>query len=84
MIPNLPLSAGHYQLGIFLECNGVVEDWIVDGLELQVLDGDFFGSGRNTPLGWEGRVVLVKHYWALDHIARNETINSASVFGGVE
>jgi lipopolysaccharide transport system ATP-binding protein len=79
VIPNLPLGAGHYQLGLFLECNGVVDDWIVDELELQVMDGDFFGSGRNAPQGWDGRSVLVKHHWAIDRADRSDATNSASV-----
>jgi lipopolysaccharide transport system ATP-binding protein len=65
IIPDLPLSAGNYKLRLFLERGGIVEDWIKDNLDLEVADGDFFGSGRNTPLGWEGQIVLVRHSWKL-------------------
>jgi hypothetical protein len=32
---------------------------------LQVVDGDFFGSGRQYPEGWEGKGVLVPHEWRM-------------------
>jgi lipopolysaccharide transport system ATP-binding protein len=63
VIPNLPLSEGFYQVGVFIERAGVVEDWLDGSLEMEVAPGDFFGSGRNCPRGWEGRVVLVNHHW---------------------
>jgi lipopolysaccharide transport system ATP-binding protein len=62
-IPELPLSAGTYRLRLFLERGGIIEDWIKDDLEIEVADGDFFGSGQNIPLGWQGQVVLVRHSW---------------------
>jgi lipopolysaccharide transport system ATP-binding protein len=65
LIPDLPLSAGNYRLRLFLERGGIIEDWIKDDLEIEVGDGDFFGSGRNAPIGWQGQVVLVRHSWGL-------------------
>jgi lipopolysaccharide transport system ATP-binding protein len=62
-IPELPLSAGTYRLRLFLERGGIIEDWIKDDLEIEVGDGDFFGSGQNTPPSWQGQVVLVRHSW---------------------
>jgi len=62
-IPRLPLSAGRYLLSLFIEQNGMVNDWIEDGVELTVDDRDFFGSGKNVPRGWEGKTVLVDHSW---------------------
>jgi lipopolysaccharide transport system ATP-binding protein len=62
-IPRLPLSAGRYLLTLFIEQNGVISDWIEDGVELTVDDRDFFGSGKNAPVGWEGKTVLVDHSW---------------------
>jgi lipopolysaccharide transport system ATP-binding protein len=64
LIPRLPLSAGIYRIGLFLERAGVIEDWIEQALTIEVHDGSFFGSGRNTPIGWEGQVVLVSHTWS--------------------
>jgi lipopolysaccharide transport system ATP-binding protein len=64
-IPELPLSAGTYRLRLYLERGGIVEDWIKDELEIEVADGDFFGSGQNTPPTWRGQIVLVRHSWDL-------------------
>jgi lipopolysaccharide transport system ATP-binding protein len=64
-IPEFPLSAGTYRLRLYLERGGIIEDWIQNDLEIQVGDGKFFGSGQNTPLSWQGQVVLVRHSWDL-------------------
>jgi len=73
-IPELPLSAGTYALRLYLERGGLIEDWITDGLEIEVSDGDFFGSGQNTPQSWQGQVVLVRHSW---EIARAASVAAA-------
>ena len=65
VIPRLPLSQSEYLITLFLEVNREVEDWIEGALTLQVLDGDFFGSGKIYPEGWQGLGVLVSHYWVL-------------------
>ncbi len=65
VIPRLPLSQGRYNLTLFLEVNREIEDWLPAAVPLQVVDGDFFGSGRQYPEGWEGRGVLVPHRWEI-------------------
>ena len=62
-IPRLPLSAGRYKIGLFLERNGVIEDWLQDHVLFDVTDSSFFGTTRNLPLGLEGTTVLVDHEW---------------------
>jgi hypothetical protein len=62
-IPRLPLSAGRYKIDLFLERNGIIEDWLEDPLTTDVVDGSFFGTSRNLPIGWEARTVLVDHEW---------------------
>ena len=62
-IPRLPLSAGRYKIGLYLERNGLVEDWLQEYLHFDVTDASFFGTPRNLPLGWEGKSVLVDHEW---------------------
>jgi lipopolysaccharide transport system ATP-binding protein len=62
-IPRLPLSAGRYKIELFLERNGIIEDWLVDHVPIDVTDSSFFGTARNLPSGWEGRTVLVDHDW---------------------
>ena len=65
-IPNLPLGGGRYWLRLFLECDGVVEDWTEAVVPLVVVDASFFGTARNCPRGWEGRAVLVTHSWVVE------------------
>ena len=65
LIPQLPLSQNQYLLTLFLEVNREVEDWILNAIELDVVDGDFYGSGRLYPDGWRGKGVLVPHRWLI-------------------
>jgi hypothetical protein len=48
---------------LFLEIDGVIEDWIQEGLFFEVGNGSFFGTTRNAPDGWDGKSVLVPHRW---------------------
>ncbi|MEP7337854.1 MAG: ABC transporter ATP-binding protein [Acidobacteriota bacterium] len=66
VIPRLPLSQNHYLLSLFLEVNREIEDWIHQGVELPVVDGDFYGTGRLYPEGWRGKGVLVNHQWIME------------------
>jgi lipopolysaccharide transport system ATP-binding protein len=63
VIDQLPLSKGEYQINPFLECNRTIQDWVEAAATLSVVDGDFYGTGRSYPPGWEGKTVLVKHHW---------------------
>jgi lipopolysaccharide transport system ATP-binding protein len=67
-IPRLPLSAGQYSLSLFLEVNGVIQDWIEAAVPLIVNDASYYGTSRNTPPGWEGKSVLVPHSWSVDNL----------------
>jgi lipopolysaccharide transport system ATP-binding protein len=65
VIPKLPLSQGEYPMTLFLEIDREVEDWIEAAQTLQVLDGDFFNTGKGYSADWQVRCVLVPHYWVL-------------------
>lgn len=67
VIPQLPLSQSNYLITLFLEVNGTVEDWLHKVVELPVIDGDFYQTGRLYPRGWQGKGVLVPHTWIVDH-----------------
>jgi lipopolysaccharide transport system ATP-binding protein len=62
-ILRLPLVGGHYKIGLFLERNGVIEDWLQDRISLEVADRSFFGAARNLPVGWQDKIVLIDHEW---------------------
>ena len=66
VIPRLPLSQNQYVLTLFLEVNREIEDWIHNAIELDVVDGDFYGTGRLYPDGWRGKGVLVPHQWTVE------------------
>jgi lipopolysaccharide transport system ATP-binding protein len=63
IIEELPLSKGQYYLNLFMETNKVIQDWVEAAVRFSVVDGNFYGTGRNYPPGWEGQTVLVKHSW---------------------
>ncbi|MDX2039789.1 MAG: ABC transporter ATP-binding protein [Acidobacteriota bacterium] len=63
VIPRLPLSQSHYLLTFFLEANNEIEDWLHQAVELKVIDGDYYGTGRLYPKGWQGKGVLVPYTW---------------------
>jgi lipopolysaccharide transport system ATP-binding protein len=65
VIPRLPLSRGQYLLTLFLQVNREIEDWIENAIEFEVVDGDFYGTGRLYPPGWNGKGVLVPHQWQM-------------------
>jgi lipopolysaccharide transport system ATP-binding protein len=63
-IPELPLSQSTYMLHSFIEANKEVADWVADAAELSVIDGDYYGTGKNYPVGWRGgKGVLIKFSW---------------------
>lgn len=69
VIDELPLSLGTYYLSPFLEVNSVIQDWIEGAGNLQVEDGNFYGTGKDYPKGWEGKTVLVRHRWEAASLA---------------
>jgi len=65
-VPRLPLTPQHYSVDVFCEAANEIQDWIEDAAEFEVTSGDFYGTGRTAPPGWEGRVALVDHRWDFD------------------
>jgi lipopolysaccharide transport system ATP-binding protein len=60
-IDNFPLSEGSYDITLFLETRDNIQDWFTINNFLNVVDGDFYDTGINSPLGWKGKTVLVNH-----------------------
>src|SRR6267378_4126151 len=63
IIDELPLSLGTYYLGLYVDVNGDVQDWLDSAATLLVEDGNFYGTGRDYPTGGAGATVLVRHRW---------------------
>jgi lipopolysaccharide transport system ATP-binding protein len=63
LVPELPLTAGAYDLTTFIQSGPDIQDWVDRAAEMSVVDGDFYGTGRNYPPDWRGATVLVHHSW---------------------
>ena len=73
IIPKWPLMEGTYYLNTYVESNGVMEDYIEDAVSIDVIDGDFHGSGKLRHEGWRD-MVLVDHSWQ-QHEGENNFLN---------
>lgn len=62
IIPKWPLMEGTYHINTYVGSNGVMEDFIEDAASIDVIDGDFHGSGKLRHEGWRD-MVLVDHSW---------------------
>ena len=56
-IPRLPLMPGRYSLTTFLTNAGTILDWVRDAATLDVVVGDYFGTGR-LPQAGQGRIII--------------------------
>lgn len=61
-IPKWPLMEGTYHINTYVGSNGVMEDYIEDAVSIDVIDGDFHGSGKLRHEGWSD-LVLIDHSW---------------------
>lgn len=64
VLPELPLSQSSYIVHTYIEVNKEIQDWVTGAAEMSVIDGDFYGTGRNYPIGWQaGTGLLVRYGW---------------------
>ncbi|MEW6250629.1 MAG: ABC transporter ATP-binding protein [Planctomycetota bacterium] len=61
-IPRLPLRGGGYCVNLWAEVNGRLADWVRDAARFDVLDGDYFGTGKTPPPAYG--MVVVDHVFA--------------------
>jgi lipopolysaccharide transport system ATP-binding protein len=61
-IPQLPLAPGRYVFNLFSTVGGVVADGVTQVGSLNVVAGDFFGTGQ---LKTHNEGFLVKHKWTV-------------------
>lgn len=69
VVDELPLSLGTYYLGPYVEVNGATQDSLDSAATLHVEDGNFYGTGKDYPLGWDGKTVLVRHRWETPEVS---------------
>ncbi len=66
-VPHLPLCGGRYFLHAAIENNIMTQDWVQYAAELQVLDGDYYGTGQMYPHDrWRGKGMFVDHSWRFE------------------
>jgi len=57
-IPQFPLTRGQYNLNISFLIKGILADWVPAARGLQVVEGDFFGTGKLPPAAHGGFLTL--------------------------
>jgi len=62
-VNRLPLAEGNYLANLMIRRNGEIEDWIREGVDLKVENGDFFGTGRSVPPTHGG--TLIEQEWTI-------------------
>jgi lipopolysaccharide transport system ATP-binding protein len=61
-INELPLAGGTYTVGALIQIEDHAADVLFGAIEMEVIDGDFFGTGRVRPLpSWSDPGALIKH-----------------------
>jgi lipopolysaccharide transport system ATP-binding protein len=63
LVPNWPLMGGKYHVNFYVGSKEGVQDYLNDASVIEVIDGDFYGTGKLHHQGWEGVSVLVNHSW---------------------
>ena len=63
LVPNWPLMAGKYHINFYVGNKEGVQDYLNDATVIDVIDGDFYGTGKLHHEGWQGVSVLVNHSW---------------------
>jgi lipopolysaccharide transport system ATP-binding protein len=61
LIPKFPLMPGSYTINIWCDVNGILADWVREAAVVNVVEGDFFGSGHLAPSSHGG--LIVDHVW---------------------
>ncbi|MBX2852848.1 MAG: hypothetical protein KTR15_14020, partial [Phycisphaeraceae bacterium] len=63
IVPSIPLASGLYSLELVLSMGGHGFDGVANAMFFEVIDGDFFGSGKVRPnVHWTNPGVLVQHH----------------------
>lgn len=62
-IPKLPLLPGRYAVDVTCKVNKELADDIPQAFQLNVMEGDYFGTGKLNPV--RGGNMVVEHEWAV-------------------
>lgn len=64
-IPKLPLTAGIYNIALWADEDRKCLDHIENGIQMEVIDGDFFLRGKTIGDHLKGKVMLCEHEWEI-------------------
>jgi len=62
-LERLPLSAGLYRVNVSINVRGEILDHVNDALVFQVVEGDFYGTGRFPE--FPGGICLINYKWQI-------------------
>jgi hypothetical protein len=65
------LAPGRYRLELWLQSATELQDWITDAGMMDVVDGNFFGTGRALPDGYQ--MALMDFSWKVDSVVAAAT-----------
>jgi lipopolysaccharide transport system ATP-binding protein len=55
---------GRYSMNVYCTVNGVLADWVIDAAAIDVIEGDFVGTGKLPPPGYGS--VAVQQRWSVE------------------
>jgi lipopolysaccharide transport system ATP-binding protein len=61
IVKKLPLAPGSYILNLSVKSGGVIQDWIKEIAILNVIEGDFYSTGRSSDKSHSG--FFIEHSW---------------------
>ncbi len=61
VFPKFPFRTGRYVVELYCTVNEVLSDWIIDAASFDVVDGDYYGSGKISRNA--NGFVFLNHWW---------------------
>lgn len=65
-IPHLPLLAGRYYVNVWCHCMGLLSDLIESATIIDIVDGDFYGSGVAPSARRQGYLAVKHNFFLCD------------------
>ena len=60
-INKLPLMEGNYFINVSINENGITQDWVQEATSINVIAGDFYGTGKINPTSHKS--ILIDNTW---------------------
>lgn len=61
-IKKLPLMEGRYFINVAINQSGIMQDWVQEASTINVIAGDFYGTGKITPATHKS--ILIENTWS--------------------